>query len=404
MELFRNANYNFLKWKWVFIALSLVLSVAGCISLLVHNGPLYGIDFRGGTVVYVRFQQTPPLDKLRATLDSLGMGQSAIQPYGKETDHEVFIALDQKNQQEQALDTGKATILSGLRATFAANQGDKLDLNNAGRESLVALLIAKAGMSDQAASTLADAIIARRNSQSGLLNGMGDLRGLPGVSPQAEQALSTQAFFAPYAVRNVEIVGPKVGGDLRRQALYATLYALAGMLVYIAVRFEWVYGVAATIATFHDVIITIGFFSLFRMEISLTVVAALLTLVGYSVNDTIVVFDRIRENLKLMRRESLRVIVNRSINQTLSRTILTSGLTFLTVLSLFVFGGEVLRGFAFALVVGILIGTYSSIAIASPIVVVWQEWYESRRNRGRVITLEKDRTRDKPRVGAGVKA
>lgn len=404
MELFRNANYNFLKWKWVFIALSLVLSVAGCISLLVHNGPLYGIDFRGGTVVYVKFQQTPPLDKLRATLDSLGMGQSAIQPYGKETDHEVFIALDQKNQQEQALDTGKATILSGLRATFAANQGDKLDLNNAGRESLVALLIAKAGMSDQAASTLADAIIARRNSQSGLLNGMGDLRGLPGVSPQAEQALSTQAFFAPYAVRNVEIVGPKVGGDLRRQALYATLYALAGMLVYIAVRFEWVYGVAATIATFHDVIITIGFFSLFRMEISLTVVAALLTLVGYSVNDTIVVFDRIRENLKLMRRESLRVIVNRSINQTLSRTILTSGLTFLTVLSLFVFGGEVLRGFAFALVVGILIGTYSSIAIASPIVVVWQEWYESRRNRGRVITLEKDRTRDKPRVGAGVKA
>jgi preprotein translocase subunit SecF len=200
------------------------------------------------------------------------------------------------------------------------------------------------------------------------------------------------------------MVGPKVGGDLRQQALYATLYALAGMLVYIAFRFEWVYGVAAVVATFHDVIITIGFFSLFKMEITLTVVAALLTLVGYSVNDTIVVFDRIRENLKLMRRESLRNIVNRSINQTLSRTILTSGLTFLTVLSLFMFGGEVLRGFAFALVVGIVIGTYSSIAIASPIVVVWQEWYESRRTRGRVIALEKDRTRERPKVGARMKA
>jgi preprotein translocase subunit SecF len=402
MELFRNANYNFLKWKWVFIAFSLVLSVSGCISLLIRHGPLYGIDFRGGTLVYVKFLQAPLVDRLRTTLRSVGMGESAIQPYGKEVDHEVVIGLDQK--EEQALDAGKAAILNGLRNTFAEKQGDRIDLNNAGKETLVARLIANAGMSDQAASALADAIIARRTEQSGLLSGMADLRRLPGFTPQVEQALSSQVFFAPYTVRNVEMVGPKVGGDLRQQALYATLYALAGMLVYIAFRFEWVYGVAAVVATFHDVIITIGFFSLFKMEITLTVVAALLTLVGYSVNDTIVVFDRIRENLKLMRRESLRNIVNRSINQTLSRTILTSGLTFLTVLSLFMFGGEVLRGFAFALVVGIVIGTYSSIAIASPIVVVWQEWYESRRTRGRVIALEKDRTRERPKVGARMKA
>ncbi len=161
-----------------------------------------------------------------------------------------------------------------------------------------------------------------------------------------------------FAVVNVEIVGPKVGAELRRQAVYVTLYALGGMLIYIAIRFEWVYGAAAVLAVFHDVLITLGFFSLLHFEISLTVIAALLTLVGYSMNDTIVIFDRIRENLRLMRREPFATIVNRSINQTLSRTILTSGLTFLTVLVLFVMGGPVLHSFSFALVVGILVGTY----------------------------------------------
>ena len=183
-------------------------------------------------------------------------------------------------------------------------------------------------------------------------------------------------------IRQTEVVGPKVGGDLRNKALLATLYALAGMLVYIAFRFEWIYGVAAVIAVFHDTIITIGLFSLFNKEISLTVVAALLTLVGYSMNDTIVTFDRIRENLKLMRREKFEPLVNTSINQTLSRTILTSGLTFLTALSLFLFGGQVLNGFAFALVVGIIVGTYSSIFIASPILIFWQNWAEGRKRTG----------------------
>src|SRR5947209_5715468 len=150
------------------------------------------------------------------------------------------------------------------------------------------------------------------------------------------------------------------------------------MLVDIAFRFDWIYGLAAVIAVFHDTIITIGLFSIFNQEISLTVIAAILTLVGYSMNDTIVVFDRIRENVKLLRRESLAEIVNKSINQTLSRTILTSGLTFLTVLSLYLFGGEVLRGFSFALVIGILIGTYSSIAIAAPMLVAYTEWRAGR--------------------------
>ncbi len=182
----------------------------------------------------------------------------------------------------------------------------------------------------------------------------------------------------------VDVVGPTVGRQLEKQAGLATLYSLAGMLVYLWFRFQLIYGVAAVVACFHDTLITVGFFALTGQEISLTVIAAILTLVGYSMNDTIVVFDRIRENLRLSRREALPDVVNRSINQTLSRTVLTSGLTFITVLSLYIFGGPVLRGFSFALVVGILIGTYSSIAIAAPMLVAWQEW---RTSKGKAVVL-----------------
>jgi len=191
-------------------------------------------------------------------------------------------------------------------------------------------------------------------------------------------------YGVPFTIQNTQVVGPTVGSQLERQASLATLYSLLGMLVYLWFRFQFIYGVAAVVACFHDTLITIGAFALTNQEIILTVIAAILTLVGYSMNDTIVVFDRIRENLRLSRREALPALVNRSINQTLSRTVLTSGLTFLTVLSLYVFGGEVLKGFSFALVVGILIGTYSSIAIAAPMLVAWQEW---RAKKGKAIAL-----------------
>ena len=191
-----------------------------------------------------------------------------------------------------------------------------------------------------------------------------------------------EVALSPFGIRQVEVVGPKVGAELRNQAILATLYALAGMLIYIAFRFEWIYGAAAVLAVFHDVIITLGLFSLFDKEISLTVVAALLTLVGYSMNDTIVIFDRIRENIKIMRRENFNALVNGSINQTLSRTVLTSGLTFVTAVALFVFGGQVLNGFSFALVAGIIVGTYSSIFIASPILIWWKDWMEGRKASG----------------------
>jgi len=205
-----------------------------------------------------------------------------------------------------------------------------------------------------------------------------------------ENALHSYYHDSGFGEPSVDIVGPTAGRQLQRQAALATLYSLIGMLVYLWFRFELIYGVAAVVAVFHDTLITIGAFSLINMDITLTVIAAILTLIGYSMNDTIVVFDRIRENLALSRRETLADVVNRSINQTLSRTVLTSGLTFLTVLSLFLFGGPVLRGFSFALVVGVLIGTYSSIAVAAPMLVAYQDW---RKAKGKTVALPAKKAR-----------
>ena len=227
--------------------------------------------------------------------------------------------------------------------------------------------------------------------QHGLIGSFSELDGK--VEPAVVSALQQGAYLSGFNVRNTEIVGPQVGAQLRQKALMATLYSLAGMLVYLWFRFELIYGVAAVVAVFHDTLITVGAFSLTNREMTLTVVAAILTLIGYSMNDTIVVFDRIRENLKLIRRGTLSEIVNKSINQTLSRTVLTSGLTFLTVLSLFIFGGEVLHGFSFALVIGILIGTYSSIAVAAPMLVAYQDWRASA-VKWRRCRLEKRRKRN----------
>src|SRR5687768_9470120 len=196
--------------------------------------------------------------------------------------------------------------------------------------------------------------------------------------PEAAPALELNADQnAAYKIVGTEAVGAIAGAQLRNKAIAVTLAALVGILVYMAMRFEWTYGAAAVIAVFHDVLVTLGFFSIFQWEISLTVIAALLTLVGFSVNDTIVVFDRIRENRRLHRRESLYKITNDSINQTLSRTAITNGLVFLSVLAMVLFGGEVLQGFSLALTVGVIVGTYSSIAVASPIMVWWEQRLEA---------------------------
>jgi preprotein translocase subunit SecF len=312
VELFRNANIDWLGKKWYFLGFSLIFSVAGIFSMLFWHGIPRGVDFKGGTQITVKFDTTPNEDHIRAAMDAAHVKDAKIQRIsdaaGKSNNDEI-ISLPQSTAQDSAHDQGRAEV---------------------------------------------------------------------------EGALAAGYHDSGFSVQQVDIVGPTAGKQLTHQAFLATLYSLLGMLVYLWFRFELIYGVAAVVAVFHDTLITIGFFSLTNQEITLTVIAAILTLVGYSMNDTIVVFDRIRENLALNRREQLADVVNRSINQTLSRTVIASGLTFLTVLCLYVFGGEVLHGFSFALVVGILIGTYSSIAVAAPMLVAYQDW---RSKRGKKVTL-----------------
>jgi preprotein translocase subunit SecF len=289
VELFGNIRVDWLGKRKLFFGITILLILIGLGALIGRGHFRYGVDFKGGTIVTVRFHEKTAIAKVREAVP---------------------------NADIQELLNGKNDFMIDYQGG-----GDAAVDASIGREAVVAAL--------------------------------------------------DKDFPGKFDFLGAQSVGPKVGDDLRRQAVFATLYALGGMLVYIAFRFEWIYGAAAVFACLHDTLITLGLFAVFNREINLTVIAALLTLIGYSMNDTIVVFDRVRENLKLRRRDSLETIMNDSINQTLSRTILTSGLTFLTVLALFVFGGEIINHFAFAMVVGIIIGTYSSIAIASPLVLIY---------------------------------
>lgn len=323
MEFFHHVDIDWLGKKWYFLAFSLIFSISGIISMAAHWAHPEG-------------------------------GRRSPVPLGVDFrgGTQVEVQFKQKPDIEQIR---QATATAGINDASIVNY-DVPSKN----EVLISL--------------------PEQHAESTLDSGR----------QQIENALRTKFGESSFDVRNVQVVGPTVGKQLEKQATLATLYSLLGMLVYLWFRFQLIYGVAAVVACFHDTLITVGAFALLDsfgikgMEINLTVIAAILTLVGYSMNDTIVVFDRIRENLRLSRRESLPDVVNRSINQTLSRTVLTSGLTFLTVLSLFVFGGPVLRGFSFALVVGILIGTYSSIAIAAPMLVAYQDW---RAGSGKAVAL-----------------
>jgi len=384
MEFFKGVNVDWMGKAKYFVTLSLVLLAVGWASILKNGGLRYGIDFRGGTLVYVRFAGAPPIDQIRKGLQSAGLPNSTIQSISdignSASQRDVVIGLEQKGTGDESLDTGKNAIIDVLHKTFGTDTSDKKDFNSITAPALTDYLTTKDPLTlgtnagDRYKELAQRLVDTRDRDQGGIVTSFDQLKNAPGVTPQVVNALSSGFSLGNFTIRNVEIVGPKVGAQLRRQAVLATLYALLGMLVYIAFRFEWIYGAAAVIAVFHDVLITLGFFSLFHYEISLTVIAALLTLVGYSMNDTIVIFDRVRENLRLMRREPFAAIVNKSINQTLSRTILTSGLTFMTVVVLYLMGGEVLRAFAFAMVIGVVVGTYSSFGIAAPIVVVWNKY------------------------------
>ena len=388
MELFKNTNFDFLGKKWPFIIASLVLTLAGFASIAMKGGLKYGIDFKGGAQMRVKFSMAPPLDKIRSAMGSSKQihGEVSVQSFtGVGVENEVEIATELREESE--LNINRQAMQDVLTEAFGDPKSGKLDFNNAGQEAVVSRLrdpLARAGVpiSEQQLQDQVRSLLQYRDSRlSGLVTDFNQLSSVPGINPGMMNTLRQEFYLAPFHVMQVQMVGAKVGADLRNKAVLATLYALGGMLVYIAFRFEWIYGLGAVIAVFHDTIITLGLFSIFNEEISMTVIAALLTLVGYSMNDTIVIFDRVRENLRMSRREPLEAVMNRAVNQTLSRTIMTSGLTFLTVIALFIWGGPVLHGFSFALVCGIIVGTYSSVFIASPIVLFWHNYADKRRPR-----------------------
>ena len=300
MQFLKDVNIDFIGKRKIGALFSGVLILIGIVSLILHGGPNYGIDFKGGASIRLQFEKPINIGTVRNVLSAIGLGNSEIKRIGDE--NEILVRVQQQEN------------IGEVSELVTAELADKIQDNK-------------------------------------------------------------------FEIREKDTVGPRIGSELRRAAIWAVLAALGLILVYISWRFEFKFAVGAVIALFHDVIITLGVFSLLNIEISLAVIAAFLTIVGYSLNDTIVVFDRIRENLKILRREQYEKIINISINQTLSRTILTSLTTFMVVLVLFFFGGEVIHTFSFAILIGVLIGTYSSIFVASPIVVQWQLRFEKNKSK-----------------------
>lgn len=293
--MFTNTTYNFTRWRWHAVAVSAVVIIAGLAVIVQRGGLPLGIDFSGGTIVVVKFDQDVTEDQVRRAVDPVP-GEEVVQQYGDAADREWLVRLAQVEGQEQgaSIEQGSEQVLSALRSA-----------------------------------------------------------GLP-----------------TFELLSREIVGPVIGADLQRRGLYATLASILAITVYIGFRFRFSFAIGAIAATFHDIIVTVAFLVFFGYDLSLNIVAALLTITGYSVNDTIVIFDRVRENLRSMRRDSLDHVVNVSVNQTLARTVITAGTTFLSVLALYLFGGEALRGFAFTMLVGIVSGTYSTVFIASSIAII----------------------------------
>jgi preprotein translocase subunit SecF len=299
MHIFNHPDYNFLRWRWQAIALSWVVIIAGLVTIATRGIPK-GVEFAGGTVVIVQFDQEPSIQQVRGALDQSfqGGGENLlVQTYGDPSVHQVMIRVPQVGAESGG-------SLSSIR--------------------------------------------------------------------QVIEAALRKANLGHFSVVGTEIVGPAVGQELRTKGLWATVLSLIGILLYLAFRFQFSFGVGAVIATIHDLLITLAFLAFFRYDMSLNVIAAILTMTGYSTNDTIVIYDRIRENLRGMRRDSLNHVINISVNQTLGRTVITSGTALLTALALFFFGGEVLHGFAFTMIVGIITGTYSSVFIAAAIVSFWR--------------------------------
>ncbi|HSB35854.1 MAG TPA: protein translocase subunit SecF [Thermoanaerobaculia bacterium] len=385
MRLLKNSHIDFLGIKWICIGISIALALVSLVSLLLKGGPRLGIDFTGGAQIVYAFSQKPDENRIRSIVESANIKVDAVQRFDKPEKNEVLLRIPM--EQKEGRDLAREVTVALQKALFPQGAAPAFDLNLNGADLLLNKLVAEDPEKFAARPSvdpkteytrIAQALIGQRSEKT-LFASVGDAASAPGISPATAAWLKEKTVAGPFIQLNAENVGPQVGKDLREKGMWAVVLSWAAMLAYVALRFRSLsFGTAAVVAIIHDTWITLGLCSILNVEISLTVVAAFLTLVGYSMNDTVVVYDRIRENLQKTRKKPLPELVNESINQTLSRTLLTSGLTFVVVVALFFLGGEVLRPFSFVMLAGIIIGTYSSIFIAAPLVIVWEEWKQKR--------------------------
>ena len=385
MQIFKKPDFNFMKYKLFAFGLSGIIIIGGIINITKGKGLNEGIDFAGGSLVRVMLKNEIPIDEVRRLLSEVGLEKSRIQEIGASKREYLIRSLQTlgKSQEEEIeaheiignkviealrLQEDRATLERGLK-----------DLNTIDERELT--LILEASFPEEA-SAIAQNTLSFRISE-GIIQDYAQLQQERGISQEIINTLEEKTFLGSLAVLSKETVGPQVGHDLRRKATQAVIWALIGMLIYIGVRFKLAYGVAAILTLAHDVLITLGIFSLTNREINLPVIAAMLTIVGYSLNDTIVIFVRVRDNLRILRKHDFERILDTSINQTLSRTVITSGTTFLTVLALFLFGGEVINDFAFTIIIGVITGTYSSIYQSCPLLYYWNKIFKPKKGMGK---------------------
>jgi len=393
MRIIGETNIPFLSYRKIALTLSALAIAGGLAYQFLGPGLNLGIDFVGGTQVTLKFRDQPDLGALRESISDLAVGTPLIQRFDEVEKNEILIRLENPEGEEGDF---VSPILDLLNGEFNAGIGDSFDLNTNGSVNLTTRLVAAdpdlMGGDDEARRVyyepMAEAVFDYRNRTQaehlGIFFSLDELANVEELSDSARSYLDANAAAGAFSLLGSESVGPAVGADLQKKAMLAIGFSLVGMLVYIWIRFHLPYAVGAVAALFHDVLITLTAIAITHREINLPTVAALLTLVGYSVNDTVVVFDRVRENLRLRRGEDLEPVMNLSINQTLSRTFITSGTTLVVVLSLYIFGGDVINTFAFVLLIGILVGTYSSIFVASPVALAMNKVLVSRRERRRL--------------------
>ncbi len=392
MEFFHKTNIDFVGFRYKCFLISGTIIVAGLISLAIKGGPKLGVDFKGGTLVQVRFDQEVPIGDVRTSMDKAGYGKAEIVTYG--SSQEYIIKLEQVSESDlaaQTLTDALKLAAPGTTWRVISKREQPPDLSKG---------------FDGASIVVAESdTIPEINGLIGRLkeNGVSVIEAtketanraafrLPFMGAESQAAQTIKAELAKdlpgrnIDIRRTETVGPKIGKELARKAWAAMIVSLFGIMIYVGWRFEFKFAVGAVLSLVHDVLVTVGLFSIFNREISLFVVAALLTIVGYSINDTIVVYDRIRENFGLRRRETYENMLNISINETLSRTIITVVTVFIVTMFLLFLGGAFVRDFALAMTIGLVTGTYSSIYVASACVVEWNNRITNRRKAVKVAS------------------